>query len=219
MAKLRGNLFGGYTGKLGLNYGRYVHGVNLGAIMPTKRDASKSSAQQKDLMERFAALGTLASGLLNAIRLGLKVAAKAIGPLVSEFDAFVKINKDAVTAEGGSVVIEFGELKIAKGNLPQVGFGQADFGEPLTVKLDYAPNSDVPGADVTDNVYLVVYEPTSKQSVTSAPVQRGAGSISVSLPSTWSGIEVHVYGFAVGNGTDNKGVISNSTYIGTGIVG
>lgn len=219
MSKLRGNLFGGFTGKLGLSYGRYVHGVNLGAIMPTKRDAAKSSAQQKDLMERFAALGTLASGLLSAIRLGLKVAAKTIGPLVSEFDAFVKINKDAVTAEGGTVEIDYTSLKLAKGNLPQVGFGQANLEEPLTVKVDFAPNSDVPGADASDNVYLVVYEPASKQSVTSAPAQRSAGVIEVNLPTTWSGIEVQIYGFAVGNGNANKGVISNSAHIGTGIVG
>lgn len=219
MAKIRGNLFGGYTGKLGLNYGRYVHGVNLGAMMPTKRDAQKSSAQQKDLMERFAALGILASGFLNAVRLGLKVAAKTMGPLVSEFDAFVRINKDAVHVEGGLAEIEYSDLQIAKGNLPQVGFKAPNFDDPLKVKADFAPNSDTPGADADDDVYVVAYEPESKMAVMAAPVKRSTGTATVTMPSTWSGMTVHVYGFAIGAGRDNKGNISNSAFIGTGMVG
>lgn len=219
MAKIRGNLFGGYTGKLGLNYGRYVHGVNLGAMMPTQRDAKKASAQQKDLMERFAALGILASGLLNAVRLGLKVAAKTMGPLVSEFDAFVRLNKDAVHVEGGATEIEYSDLQIAKGNLPQVGFKVASFEEPLSVKVDFTPNSDTPGADADDDVYVVAYEPVSKMAVMGAPVKRSTGKATVSMPSTWSGLTVHVYGFAIGAGRSNKGVISNSAFVGTGNVG
>lgn len=219
MAQIRGNLFGGFTGKLGLTYGRYVHGVNLGANMPTKRGDKKASAQQKDLMERFAALGTMASGFLNAIRMGLKVAAKTMGPLVSEFDAFVRINKDAVHVEGGRPDVDFGDIKIAKGNLPPVGFSAASFEEPLRVSVTFTPNSDSIGADAGDNVYLVLYEPQSKQSVMSAPVQRSSGSIEVRVPSTWAGMAVHCYGFAIGNGRDNMGVISNSAYIGTGNIG
>lgn len=217
--KIRGNLFGGFTGKLGLNYGRYVHGVNLGAIMPAKRDAKKASAQQKDLMERFAALGIMASAFLNAVRLGLKVAAKTMGPLVSEFDAFVKLNKDAVHVEGGATEIEYSDIQIAKGNLPQVGFKPASFEEPLKVKADFTPNSDTPGADPDDDVYVVAYEPESKMAVMAAPVKRSTGTATVTTPSVWSGLTVHVYGFAIGGGRANKGNISNSAFIGTGNVG
>lgn len=219
MAEIRGNLFGGFTGKLGLTYGRYVHGVNLGANMPTKRGDKKASAQQKDLMLRFATLGTMASGFLNAIRLGLKVAAKTMGPLVSEFDAFVKLNKNAVHVEGGLAEVEYGSVQIAKGNLPQVGFAAASFEEPLRVSVTFTPNSDSIGADADDNVYLVVYEPESKQSVMAAPVQRSSAAVEVRVPSTWAGMTVHCYGFTIGNGRDNMGVISNSAFIGTGSIG
>ena len=219
MAQIRGNLFGGFTGKLGLTYGRYVHGVNLGANMPTKRKDAKTSAQQKDLMLRFAKLGTMASGFLNAIKLGLKVAAKSMGPLVSEFDAFVKLNKDSVSVEGGIAEVDYGDIKIAKGSLPQVGFKPASFEEPLRVSVDWVPNSDTPGADGDDNVYLVVYEPESQQAVMGAPVKRSSAAVEVRLPSTWSGMTVHLYGFTIGAGRSNMGVISNSAYIGTGNVG
>lgn len=219
MAEIRGNLFGGFTGKLGLTYGRYVHGVNLGASMPTKRADKKASAQQKDLMERFAILGTMASAFLNAIRLGLKVAAKTMGPLVSEFDAFVKINKDQVHVEGGVSEIEYGGIQIAKGTLPMVGFNAPSFDEPLRVSVAFTPNSEFPGADADDNVYIVVYQPDTNQSVMSAPVKRSASAVEVRLPSTWSGMTVHVYGFAIGAGRENTGVISASAFIGTGNVG
>lgn len=219
MAQIRGNLFGGFTGKLGLTYGRYVHGVNLGASMPTKRKSATASAQQKDLMERFATLGIMASGFLNAIRLGLKVAAKTMGPLVSEFDAFVRLNKNAVHVEGGLAEVDYGSLQIAKGSLPQVGFNAASFEEPLRVSVTFTPNSDTPGADADDEVYMVAYEPESKQALMPVPVKRSTGAVELRTPSTWSGLTVHVYGFTIGGGRDNKGVISNSVYIGTGNVG
>lgn len=219
MAEIRGNLFGGFTGKLGKTYGRYVHGVNLGAIMPTKRGDKKASAQQKDLMLRFATLGTMASGFLNAIRIGLKVVAKSMGPLVSEFDAFVRINKDTVHVEGGIAEVEYGSVLLSKGSLPMVGFMAASFDEPLRISVHFTPNSETPGADADDDVYLVVYEPESKQALMSAPVKRSNAEVVLKTPSTWSGMTVHVYGFAVGNGRENKGVISASSFIGTGNVG
>jgi hypothetical protein len=39
------------------------------------------------------------------------------------------------------------------------------------------------------------------------------------LPSTWSGLTVHVYGFTIGAGRDNLGLGSPSAYVGTGNVG
>lgn len=219
MGQLRGNLFGGFTGKMGVMYARYVHGVNLSAAMPQKRGTAKATAQQKDLWERFAALGVLASAFLKACRLGLKVAAKTMGPLVSEFDAFVKINKDQVRVEGGVAEIEYSGLLIAKGHLPQVGFSAPNFDEPLRISVAWTPNSDVPGADADDEVYLAILQPDSNQCVLAAPVKRSSAASEVRLPSTWSGMPVHVYGFAIGNGRENKGVISTSAYIGTGNVG
>lgn len=219
MAQIRGNLFGGFTGKLGKTYGRYVHGVNLGAIMPTKRGDKKASAQQKDLMERFAMLGMLASGFLNAIRLGLKVVAKTMGPLVSEFDAFVRINKNTVHVEGGVAEVDYGSILLSKGSLPMVGFQAPNFDEPLRIEVHFTPNSETPGADADDDVYLVAYEPESKQALMTAPVKRSNASVVLKTPSTWSGMTVHVYGFAIGAGRENKGVISASAYIGSGNVG
>lgn len=217
--EIRGNLFGYYKGKLGLNYGRMVHGVNLGAQMPVKRKDMTPTEQQKDQWNRFAEMSYMASAFLSAIRLGLKNAAKNMGPLVSEYDAFFRINNNFYHSEGGIVEVEYGSIVLAKGSLPQVGFSAASFEEPQRVSVTFSPNSDVPGADAADQIYLVIYEPESRRAMLSTPVNRSSAAAEVRLPSNWSGLTVHVYGFAIGAGRSNKGVISDSAYVGAGNVG
>lgn len=217
--EIRGNLFGYYKGKLGLNYGRMVHGVNLGAAMPVKRKGMVPTEQQKDQWNRFAEMSYMASGFLSAIRLGLKNAAKNMGPLVSEYDAFFRINNGFYHSEGGIVEVEYGSIVLAKGPLPQVGFSAASFEEPQRVSVAFSPNGDVPDADASDQVYLVIYEPESRRAMLSTPVNRSAAAAEVRLPSVWSGLTVHVYGFTIGAGRHNKGMISDSSYVGAGNVG
>ena len=211
--------FGSYRGKLGNTYGRKVHGVALNALMPPPRGNKNATEEMRDIQLRFKHIAQMASAFMAAIVIGLKTRAKAIGPLVSQFDAFIKDNWGATRAEGGVVEVEYGNVKIADGNLPEVGFGSADFEEPLRVSVDFIPNTDTPGATASDEVRLVVYEPISNKTVMSAPVLRSAGTVTMALPSTWSGMTVHVYGFGVGAGRTNKGIVSDGSYIGTGNVG
>ena len=211
--------FGSYRGKLGNTYGRKVHGVALNALMPTPRGNKNATEEMRDIQLRFKTLAQMASAFLATIVIGLKTRAKAIGPLVSQFDAFIKDNWGAATAQGGVVEVQYGNIKIAEGNLPEVGFGSANFEEPLHVSVNFTPNSDAPGANASDEVRLVVYEPISNKTVMSAPVKRSIGTIEMALPSIWSGMTVHVYGFTVGASTTNKGIVSDGSYIGTGNVG
>lgn len=211
--------FGSYRGKLGNSYGRKVHGVALNALMPTPRGNKNATEEMRDIQLRFKTLAQLASAFLAIIVIGLKTRAKAIGPLVSQFDAFIKDNWGATHAEGGVVEVDYGNIKISDGNLPEVGFGSPNFEEPLRVSVGFTPNTDAPDADAADEIRLVVYQPDSNKTVMSAPVARSTGSIEMALPSTWSGMTVHVYGFGVGAGRTNKGIVSDGSYIGTGSVG
>lgn len=219
MAKQGMENFGSYRGKLGNTYGRKVHGVALNALMPGARGNKNATEEMRDIQLRFKTLAQMASAFIASIAIGLKTRAKAIGPLVSPFDAFIKDNWGATHAEGGVVEVDYGDIKIADGKLPEVAFGSPNFEEPLRVSVAFTPNSDTPGADADDEVRLVVYQPDSNKSVMSAPVQRSTATIELALPSTWSGMTVHVYGFTVGAGTTNKGIVSDGSYIGTGNVG
>ena len=220
MAKLRGNLFGNFQGKLGLAYGRMVHGVNLGANMPTPRGKGYIyTSAEKDRMVRFKTLAQLASAFISAANLGLKAKAKQIGPLVSPFDAFMNVNTDAVTATGGEVEIDFGSLICSMGKMPVVSFGNASFAEPGRVSVPFQTTSDQPGTDALDKVYCLIYQPDTNQAIITPGVARTTGSVDQRVPAAWTGMTVHIYGFAIGGGVDNMGVVCNSSYVGTGIIG
>ena len=87
------------------------------------------------------------------------------------------------------------------------------------VSVIYSTSADMPGADAQDKEYLFIYQPDTKQGILSAPALRTTGTIEVRVPSTWTGLTVHVYGFGLGDGRENKGKNSDSCYIGTGIIG
>ena len=220
MAKLRGKLFGNFQGKLGLSYGRMVHGVNLGANMPTPRGKGYIyTSAEKDRMMRFKTLAQLASAFQGANDLGLKAKAKQIGPLVSPFDAFMNRNSPAVSAVGGEVEVDFGSLICSAGKMPAVAFGNASFAEPQRVSVSFTTSADQPGTDAQDKVYILILQPDTNQAILSTGTARTEGSIDVRVPLAWTGMTVHIYGFAIGNGNDNKGIASDSAYVGTGIIG
>ena len=220
MAKLRGNLFGSFQGKLGLSYGRMVHGVNLGANMPTPRGKGfPYTSAERDRQFRFKTLAQLASAFQSANDLGLKAKAKQIGPLVSPFDAFMSLNAPHVSVVGGEAEVDYGSLVCSMGKMPVVAFGNASFAEPGRVSVSFTTTADQPGTNALDKVYALLYQPDTNQAILAPGVPRTTGTIDVRVPLAWTGMTVHVYGFAIGGGVDNKGVASNSSYIGTGNIG
>lgn len=207
-----------FKGRIGLNTASIVHGVNILKGLPASVRNPRTSAQM-DNRERFKTLSQLAAAFLGAANIGLKNKAKQYGPLVTVCDAFMKANQGAVSVMGGEAEVDYGSLKCSAGNLPQAGFGNASFAEPGRVSCTYSTSADMPGADAQDKEYLFIYQPDTKQGILSAPALRTTGTIECPVPSTWTGLTVHVYGFGIGDGRDNKGKISDSSYIGTGIIG
>lgn len=207
-----------FKGRLGLNTAAIVHGVNILKGLPASVRNPRTSAQM-DNRERFKTLSQLAAAFIGASNIGLKNKAKQYGPLVTICDAFMKANQGSVSVMGGEAEVDYGSIKCAIGNLPQVGFGNASFAEPQEVKVSYNTSADMPGADAQDKVYLYLYQPDTKAGIMAIPTLRTTGTIATRVPASWTGLTVHVYGFAVGDGRDNKGKISDSSYVGTGIIG
>ena len=207
-----------FKGRLGLNTASIVHGVNTLKGLPASVRNPRTSAQM-DNRERFKTLAQLASAFLAPSKIGLKNKAKQYGPLVTVFDAFMKANQGAVSVMGGEAEVDYGSLKCALGTLPQAGFGNASFSEPQRVTVTYSTSADMPGSDAQDKVYMFIYQPDTKQGILSAPALRTTGSMDVRVPASWTGLTCHVFGFALGDGRENKGKNSDSSYIGTGIIG
>lgn len=217
MAKNRKPLFGFFSGKLGFNYGRIVHGVNIVSALPDTKGFTPTS-KQADNMDRFGALGHLGSAFIKVLNVGFKNSRKQFGPLVSGFDAFVKCSAPAVFCVGGEVSIDYSSLVIAKGNLPNVSWGIPDASGHLRVKVPFEGNMDYYLSDSSDQVFCVMLcEELNEIAV--IKTERGNSSVFFRHTySSWVGLTCHLYGFTLGCGRMNKGKTSDSAYIGTVII-
>ena len=219
MSRTSGAVIGKQSGKLGDIYGAIVHGHQTYRAMPTKRPKNYiPTPAEADRRLRFKTLVQLAKAFNPASKLGF-AKYRWIKPFIAPFNYFTMVNKAAVFATGGEAEVDYGSLLIAKGDTPDPNFGNASFAEPNRVSVTFQATTDMPGADAQDKVYVVLYQPDTNKAILSTPVLRTTGQIEVLAPKAWVGMTVHVYGFVIGDGRDNKGEPSESSYIGTGNIG
>lgn len=216
MGKINQGILDGFNGKVGTVVGYKFKDKKVMRAYVDKIRNPRTSLQM-DNRERFKTLTQLASAFIGANKIGLERVANSLRNTVN--NSFMKVNQGAVSVMGGEAEVDYGSLKCSIGSLPQAGFGNASFAEPQRVSVSYSTSADMPRADAQDKVYLFVYQPDTKQGILSAPALRTTGTLELPVPSTWTGLTVHVYGFAVGDGRDNAGLRSDSCYIGTGIIG
>lgn len=216
MGKVQMGILDGFVGKVGTVVGSFWKGKPVMRAYKRQVSDAKSEAQQL-LRTRFAAIGSLSGAFLSAIQLGFKEVAKR--KKWTEGDIFVHENWGCVHADTpGAATVDYTELVIAKGNLPEAQFGAASFADPLTVEVPMTDSSEVIGANAQDRVYLFVYSPEAGAGMLGDVKYRADESIACNVPAYWNGHRVHVWGFAIGGGADNKGVISNSRYLGSGTI-
>ena len=213
MGKVQMGILDGFIGKVGTVVGGYWKGkAVMRAYKKTVHDAN-TEAQQL-IRTRFAGIGALAGQFLTAIERGFRNVARS--RQLTEGDVFVRLNWNRVHADTpGSVTIDYEDLVVAQGNLPEVQFGAATATNPLQVDVAINDDATIIGSDPADEAYIFVYSPQAKAGILSQPVLRVEEDAKIRVPSYWNGHRVHVYGFAIGGGTDNAGRISNSRYIGS----
>ena len=161
-----------------------------------------NTKKQQAVRTRFLAITSLAKAF-SKTAIGLSIVAKQ--KKLTWRNMFTKVNYGATEATVGddsvTAATDFTLIDVSRGDNPEVSFGSPVFDEdPLTVKVSFAPNSDMPGASEDDVVYLLVYNPADNRTIISDPVRRGSGSgtVSVMVPNSWNGETVHVWGFSQG---------------------
>lgn len=221
MSKNFKGYMGDQIGKLGTAVGRrwkrkMVYSAYQGKVKNPR------TWDQRVIRARFTKLMSLEASFLPALQKGLKVLADRRQN--TEGNNFVMMNWDAVTASTPEeVTVNYAALQVSSGRLPQVNFHSPDFETEGQVSVDFDAVAGVTNSGSDDKVYLFVYQPDTEQSILSMPVKRSERSITVAVPSEWSGMRVHLYGFLVGatdfESTNTFGMVSPTTYVGTGDIG
>lgn len=212
--------FAGYLSpirnKLGNAVGRKWRTLDVLSVYNGRPRNPRTTAQQTQ-RARFGFCATLARAFSTAVELGFKNICD--GTPIPQRSMFIKKNiENVLTDDPTNPTMDFTEVVIAEGALPEAQFGNASFSDPLSVEVPLTDNSDTPGADARDKVYLFVYSPEANAGKLGDTKVRSDESIICTVPAYWVGHRVHVWGFAIGAGNDNMGVISDSHYIGSGTI-
>lgn len=219
MSKYVKGYMGTQIGKLGPAVGRRWKGKDVMSAYQKFVHDPKTEAQLL-VRARFARIVALSRPLRMALLEGMKKSAQR--QVITECNAFVRTNWPNVTAlTPDDVTVNYSALRLSEGDLPEATFGAVDYGSGthLHIEATLEGGADQPGANLADKVYLVALCPDRGQAVLGAPSLRSADKVSVNVPASWDGMEVHVYGFAIGaEEGSNAGNVSVTAYCGSGEV-
>lgn len=209
--------FAGYLSpirnKLGNAVGRKWRTLDVLAVYNGRPRNPRTTAQQRQ-RAKFGFIATIARAFATAVEKGYKPLCD--GTPIPQRSMFIKKNISLVDASTPEApVMTYADIVCAEGGLPNAAFGNVDVSDPLSVTVTEDDTTTIPGASMSDKVYIFVFNPDQKAGILSLGKTRESGDLTVAVPATWNGERVHVYGFVVN--ADNSQV-SNSIYIGTGSI-
>lgn len=218
MAIITANNLGRLKKKSGPNVFRKWRTLQIMAVYnPEVRNPNTNG--QKVVRSALAAAARLAAAFSSAIMLGFENICK--GTKTPQRGYFVKLNWSRFHGSAqGSVTVDYEDLVISKGDLPQIQFGNATFENPLQVDVPINDSASVIGSHRDDIAYVFVYSPEANAGILSGTGKRVDEEITIHVPAYWNGHRVHVYGFGKGieANTINPGDYSDSRYLGSGTI-
>lgn len=218
MAIITGNNLGRLKKKSGPNVFRKWRNLQVMGVYNSEVRNPNTSGQ-KVVRSAFAAAARLAAAYSSAIMLGFENVCK--GTKTPQRGYFVKLNWDEIHGSAqGSVTIDYEDLVVSEGDLPQIQYGNVTFENPLQVDVSINDSASVIGSHRDDIAYVFVYSPEAKAGILSDSGKRVDEAINIHVPAYWNGHRVHVYGFGKGadSNTINPGDLSNSRYLGSGTI-
>lgn len=217
MSKNFKGYMGDQIGKLGPAVGRRWKGKMIYSAYQGNVSDPKSDRQLL-VRARFALLGRLSATLLSAIHVGMALRATRLH--ITEGNLFMKSNGSAVSgSDPEALTVAYDELKLSEGNLTGVDFGTLSFTDPLEVSVPITNgNLEADDAHADDRVYVAVYCPDMDKAVVSpGTAKRSDNGVAVSVPASWQGMKVHVYGFVKArDAAKQPTLVSDTDYCGFG---
>ena len=218
MGKVQQGILDGFIGKVGTVVGAFWKGKPV--MRAYKRQIRDANSEDQQLIRiRFSAAGRIAAAFRTALLVGFRSLAQS--NRMTEGNVFVKLNWGHVHADiSGSATVDYEDLVIAQGGLPEIQFGNATFENPLQVDVPINDSASVIGSHRDDTAYVFVYSPEAGAGILSDTGVRVDEEVSIHVPAYWNGHRVHVFGFGKGSESNdlNPGTVSNSRYLGSGTI-
>lgn len=207
-----------YTGhnKLGNTVGYISRGVQMfRAYQPNVRNPR--TVKQVLQRAKISLLSQIAGRFKFASYLGL-VDEAAAGKM-STVNMFSKLNYGRIAGTtADTLVLDPSRIIVSKGTMYNASYNSVlDVDtEPGVVVINVTDTQALAlNGDVDAQVlYGVLYAPDLGQVLLSEPASSTANKIRVTLPTAWTGIEVHAYGYVVGTTGNLYHKSSDSVYIG-----
>lgn len=214
MGKSLNNPMMTWYGKVGANVFSKLFGQQI--IREYAKPSNPNTEKQQLVRARFLFMTKLGLVFDQSSLLALKSRANSNGMFPNNM--FFSLNYKNITGSTpGAVSIDPSKIVVADGNLPGCVFSStlstATPGRVVITVTDVLATA--PRASDEDNIYVVLYCPDADMAIMSAPARRTDGAtLSVAYPASWSGLEVHAYGFVMGGLEKTNGKSSRSEYIG-----
>lgn len=218
MAIITANNLGRLKKKSGPNVFRKWRNLQVMAVYNSEVKNPNTDAQ-KLVRSVFVALTKLASAFSSAVVLGFENVCK--GTKTPQRCFFVKKNWAAVTGSSStSATVDFSELVVSQGGLPEIQFGTPDYSNPLQVNVPINDSASVVGTHRDDKAFVFVYSEDADAGILVDTASRIDEDVTINVPAYWVGHKVHVYGFGKGSDDNalNAGEYSDSRYLGYGTI-
>ena len=203
MAKLRSVIGSGFSGRIGNVVGARSKGGEYVIRARAEEVNNPNTLRQRVSRLRLKLASQLAAGLAAAIQSGYAFSTNGtkmyprnmfVAGLIKDYTALT------IVPATMQYEVDYGAVKVAKRNgisaVPDCGTPNFETAGQVTIPINKLEYSDVLPAGKM-GVVFAVYEPDSNACMVDmmeAPTN-ASGSITINLPSSWSGATVHVYAF------------------------
>ena len=212
MAIISQGILGGLSGKIGNVVGGSWKGIDYLRIMPASV-ANPQTPAQMDQRSKFITV----LNFLQYLTVFLRVSFKLYAVKMTQFNYAMSYHlKNAITGTYPDYLINWSNVLISKGPLTKA-VGTA-LSSPLAAQavITWYDNSGVGDALATDKTLVVISDENNKESVYDiGGAVRSAGTITIDLPTYYSGDEMHAY---LGFISEAGPAVADSVYVGTATI-
>lgn len=214
MAKISGSAMGQFRNKFGNAVTAMWQSINVARIYQPAV-SNPNTEKQQAVRARFGAAVKLAKSFRAALIIGLKKFARS--QVSTIYGTFTKLNWEAIGASSpDDITINYSELVVTEGSAQNATYATPEWGEgthlEVSVGFDYPQIAGV--TDVADELYMVLYAPDLGESILSRGVIATGDAIVIEVPSTWNGLQAHMWCFTISRLAATNGEASHSVYLG-----